>query len=98
MLGLGLVRRDLGGGQDDAEKQPVAVGPAQQIGVLALPAQTGALGQGLLHQGGGVDEDLHLLPQPRRHLTGQDLQPALDHLVIVVAARIDRDIARRPVL
>src|SRR5690606_1505595 len=89
---------DFGGGQDGPQEQPVAVCAAEQVGVLALPAQARPLSQRLLHQGGGVDEDLDLLTQPRGDLTGQDLQPSLDDLVIVVAARIDGDVARRRLL
>ena len=97
MFGFGRVRFDLGGGQYGTQKQPVAVGAAEQIGVFALPAQAGALGQRLLHQGGGVDEDLDVGAVAGRDLTRQLFQPTLDDLVIVVAARIDRDVSGRAV-
>jgi len=90
---LRRIGRDVRCRQDDAQKQPVAVVAAEQVGVLALPAQPGPLGQRFLHQGGGVDEHLNLGAQQGRDLARQGLQPPLDDLMIVVPARINRDIA-----
>ena len=41
------------------KEQPAALPPADQIGVLALPADARGLGQRLFHDGCGVDEHLH---------------------------------------
>ena len=97
MLSLGRIRLERGSGQYHAEKQPVAVGAAQQVGVFALPAEAGALGQRLFHQRGGVDEDLDVLACAGGDLAGQGLEAPLDDLVIVIAPGVDRDIAGRPV-
>ena len=54
----GLVRFQLKAGVDDAEEQPIAMLAAQEIGVLALPADSGGGGQRLFHHRRGIDEDL----------------------------------------
>jgi len=60
--------------------------------MLALPAKPGGFRQRLFHHRGSVDEHLHV---GARHLgdqpAGKLLQPALHHVVIVGALRIDRD-------
>ena len=70
--------------------------PADQIGVLALPAQPGGLPQRLFHYRRCIDEHLHancaepafsgLCHQP----AGQRFFGLLDRVVIVAALRIDR--------
>ncbi len=87
----GGVGRQLQVGQHRAQEQPRAVLAGDEVGVLSLPAETGGLGQGFLHQGSGVHEHLHLAAQPGRHPAGKLLQPSLDQLVIVVALGVDRD-------
>ena len=62
MILLWRIRLNLRGGQDGAEKEPGAVVTRHEIGVLALPAETSALRQWLLHQRRCIDEDLHLAP------------------------------------
>ncbi len=94
LLGWG-VRLQLQVGQHRAQEQPGAMLSRDQIGVLALPAEAGRLGQGLFHQGRGVDEHLDLAAEPGGHPAAELLQPALDQLVIVVALGIDGD--RRPI-
>ncbi len=59
--------------------------------MLALPAEAGGLGQGLLHHRRRVDEDLHAGSRAGGEETGGFLQLALDHVVIVAVAGIDRD-------
>ncbi len=93
VFGFGRVGLDLGSGQDDTQEQPVAVVAAEQVCVFALPAEAGALGERLFHQGGGVDEDLDLGRQASGDLAGECLQTALDDFVIVVASGIDGDVA-----
>ena len=69
-----------------------------QVGVLALPAETGAGSERLFHHGGGIDEHLHVAAGVRDEPARDRLQLTLDDLVIVVALRIDRDraaVARR---
>ena len=58
MVGLRRVRRQLDVGEDRAEKQPGAEVAADQISVLALPADAGGRGKRLLHQRRGIDEHL----------------------------------------
>ena len=62
MIAVGLVARQVGRGEDRAEKQPRAEFARDQIGVLALPAQSRRLRQRLFHHGGGIDEHFHLSP------------------------------------
>ena len=95
MIGVGLVARQIGRGEDRAEKQPGAEFARHQIGVLALPAQSGRLRQRLFHHGGGIDEHLDLAAGRRDQPSRQRLQPLLDQVVIIVALRIDRDRAAR---
>ena len=51
---------ELEAGQDHAEEQPAAMLAADEVGVLALPADPRRLGERLLHHRRGVDEDLQL--------------------------------------
>ena len=55
-----LVGRQLERGEDRAQEQPGAELARHEVGVLALPAEAGLLGERLLHHGGGVDEHLHV--------------------------------------
>ncbi len=66
---------------------------ADQVGVLALPAEPRLLRQRLLQHRGGVDEHLHLGRETRGEPAGELLEPALEHVVIVAMAGIDRQIA-----
>jgi hypothetical protein len=54
------VRLQLEAGQNDSEEQPAAMLAADEVGMLALPADPGGLGEGLLHPRRGVDEHLEL--------------------------------------
>jgi hypothetical protein len=47
-------------GVDRAEEQPAAVPAADEVGMLALPADTRGLRQRLFHHRRGVDEDLEI--------------------------------------
>ena len=80
-----------GGGEDAAEEQPRAELPADQIGVLALPAEPGGLGERLFHDRRGVDEHFDVAAAPGGDLAGQFLELALDDVVIVAVLRIDGD-------
>ena len=88
---LGLIRREVKRGEDGAKEQPRAELARDEIGVLALPAEPGAGGQRLLHDGGGVNEHLHLAAGMGDEPARQRLEPRLDDLVVVVALGIDRD-------
>jgi len=77
-------------GIDSAEEQPAAVIAADDIGMLALPAQTGGLRQRLFHHRRGVDKDLYLALRLGNQPAGGALQRALDHIMIILALRIDR--------
>ena len=71
MIGLRRVGRQLGAGEDRAEEQPGAELAADEIGVLALPAEAGRGGERLFHQRRGVDEDLHLAAGARLEAAGE---------------------------
>ena len=61
MIALRLVDHKIGGGEHRAEKQPGAMRAADEIGVLALPAEPGRCRQRLFHHRRGIDEDLDVL-------------------------------------
>ena len=92
----GRVRLQLEAGQDHAEEQPAAMLAADEIGMLALPADAGRLGERLFHHRRGVDEHLELGRRLLDDEARQRLQRLLDRLVIVAALRIDRDARRVP--
>ena len=85
-VGLELER-----GHDDPEEQPVAMGPRQQIAVLALPADPGRRGERLLHHRRGVDKHFQLARRSIDDESRQRLQALLDRLVIVAALGVGRD-------
>jgi hypothetical protein len=91
MVALGLVGRQLQRGENSAEEEPRAHTARHQVGVLALPAQPGRLSQRLLHDRGGIDEDLDLAALLLDQPAPQPLQPLLDHVVIVAALGVDAD-------
>jgi hypothetical protein len=66
--------------------------PADQIGVLALPADPGCLAQRLFHHRGGVDEDLQFACRLARDQPARQRLERLFHDVVVIAPlRIDRN-------
>ena len=99
MIALGRIERQRQRREDRAEKQPGAELARDEIGVLALPAKARRLRQRLLHHGRGVDENLDLRRAKAAMRAAATSQPAscfrraLDDVVIVAVARIDRDIA-----
>ena len=95
MVGFGRVRRQRHGREERAEEEPGAELAADEIGVLALPAEPGRLGQRLLHHRRGVDEDLERLAGRPVQPAPQRLQPLLENVVIVVPLRVDGDRAVR---
>src|SRR3546814_7293486 len=64
---------------------------ADEVGVLALPAEPGRRRQRLFHHRRGVHEDLHVLACARGEPRGDLLETALDQVVVVAVARIDGD-------
>ena len=64
---------------------------ADQIGVLALPADARRLGQRLFHHRRGIDEHLQLAAGLRDQPSRERFQRLLDRLVIIAALGIDRD-------
>ena len=97
MVALGRVRRHLGRAVDRAEEQPGAEIAADQIGMLALPAEACGRGERLLHHRRGIDEDFQRRAGCLAEPATDGLEARLDHVVIVVAPRIDRDEAAGPV-
>jgi hypothetical protein len=91
VIDLGFIDRKLERCEDGTEEQPRAVISRHQIGVLALPAETRARRERLLHHGRRIDEHLHVAAGIRHKPARDCLQLRLDELVIVVALRVDRD-------
>src|ERR1700733_11066422 len=58
--------------------------------MLPLPPKTTALGQGLFHDRGRIDEDLHLAFEARHEELGQMFQPTLDEIVVVAVPGVNR--------
>lgn len=98
MVRAGIIVWKILRGEDRAEKKPRAQFARDQIGVLALPAQSRRLGQRLFHHRGSVYEHLDLAAGVGDQPSAERLQPLLDYVVIVVASRIDRDRAARALL
>ena len=92
-FGMWFVGRQVRIGQNGAEKQPGAEAARDKDGMLALPADAGGLSEGLFHQRRGIDEDLDLGAGASGQKPRQVLELALDDVVIVAVAGIDRDIA-----
>ncbi len=63
--GVGRVGRELERGVDLAQEEPGAVAAGDQVGVLALPAEAGGLGERLFHDRGGIDEDFDVAARGR---------------------------------
>ena len=81
------------GGHQRAQQQPGAIAAADEIGVLALPAEPRGLRQRLLHDGRGIDEHLERgrrLPggSLRDQPAGERFQRLLDDIMIILPLRI----------
>ena len=79
------------GGEDLGQEQPGSEIAAQQVGVLALPADPGAGGQRFFHHRRGIDEDLDAAAVVVGDPAAQLLALFLQHVVIVAALGIDAD-------
>ena len=82
-------------GEDLADEEVRAGIARDEIGVLAYPPEAGVARQRLLEHGPGVDE--HAIthrPDALDDVVGQPLQGVAQHLVIVAAQRITRDVAQ----
>src|SRR5690606_38109995 len=62
-----------------------------EVRMLALPAEPRLLRERLFHDRRGVDEDLEFARERGRDPAAERLEALLDEVVIVAAARIDRD-------
>ena len=93
MIGFCCIRDQHRVSQHHAQEEPGAEFAADQVRMLALPAQTGLGRQRLFHQRRGIDEDFHLGARLRHEGAGKLLQPRFQQVVIVPPPRIDRDIA-----
>src|SRR3546814_14509032 len=78
---------------DRAQEEPTAMLAADEVGVLALPAQSRRLGQRLLHHRRRVDEHLEVAVTLGDDAAGARLQRLLYGVVIVPAPCVDRDAA-----
>ena len=87
--GVRHVGRELERGVERAEEEPASVRAADEIGVLALPAETGGFGERLFHDRGGIDEHLELAAGKLDQPPGERLQRLLDEVMIVRALRVD---------
>lgn len=79
------------GAKDCAEKEPRTMLARDEVGVFALPAEPGALREGLLHQRRGVDENFDVCIGFARKPLCELLQLALDDVVIVAPGGIRRN-------
>ena len=95
MILFRLVRRNHGRREDRADEEPGAEFARDKVRVLSLPAETCRGGKRLLHDGGGVDEHLHLSFRQGLDGAGKRFELRLEHAVIVGALRIDRDCPAR---
>ena len=84
-----IVGRQIEGGEYLRQKKPRAEIARYQIAVLALPAEAGARRQRFLHHRRGIDEQLDLNAMVARDIAGELLQALFQHLVIILALRID---------
>ena len=84
-IARGRIGIELQLGEEHAQQQPAAMLAADEIGVLALPAEPGRLRQRLLHHRRGIDEHLELATALRHQPAGERLQRLLDDVVIVLA-------------
>ena len=89
------IGREFEGGEDGAEEEPGAEVAADEVRVLALPAESRRGGERLLHHRRGIDEDLHAGVEFRHHPARERLEAFLDQVMIVAIAGIDRDRAAR---
>src|SRR5688572_12483658 len=93
MLGLWRIQRQRQVAVDLAEEKPRARLAAQQQGVLAAPADPGARGKLDFHHRCRIAE--HAVPERAgrlRNALAQPLQPAAQHLVVIAATRVLRDV------
>src|SRR6516164_9011160 len=91
MVGLRIIRLESQAQINLPEEQPGAEIARYQIGVLALPAEPGVLGERLLHHRGRVDEELEPTRPALLDPVRECLKAALQGVVVVAPARIDRD-------
>ena len=91
VIGLRGIGLELEAQIDLAEEQPGAELPRDQIGVLALPAEPGALGERLFHDRRGIDKELQRARPALLDPMRERLQAALQGVVIIAPARIDRN-------
>ena len=91
MVGRGAIGFQIEAQIDLAEKQPGAEITRHQVGVLALPAEPGLLGERLLHHRSGVDKELQrtrpMLLNPAR----ERFQAPLQGIVVIAASCVDRN-------
>ena len=88
---LGSIGRELEREEDLAEKQPRAELPRNEIGVLALPAEAGAPGDRLFHHRRGIDKQLERARPALLDPMREPFQAPLQSVVIIAAARINRE-------
>ena len=91
MVGSFVASAEIERRQDDAEEEPRAVFAADEVRMLALPAEACGLSQRFFHHGGGVDEDFDLAAEFGDERARHVLQALLDDVVIVGALSVDRD-------
>ena len=61
--------------------------------MLALPAETSLLGEGLLHDGSGVDKDFAAGSEAAGDEGREVLKHSFNNIVVVPVARVDGDVA-----
>src|SRR6516164_5057042 len=96
MVGLRTIRLESQAQINLPEEQPGAEIARHQIGVLALPAEPGALGEWLLHHRGGVDKELEPARPAFLDPVRECAEAALQGVVVIAPARVNRDRAAIP--
>ena len=91
VVNFGGVHGQVQCGEHRADEKPVAQIAADQIGVLALPAQTRGLPQRLFWHWRGVYKYLHFAPALGNQPARQTFQTFFYRVVIIAILRIDRD-------
>ena len=98
MVVLGSVHRQVEACENRAQEQPRTELARNEISMLTLPAEACGFGERLFHDRRRVDKDFDLTTGVVDEPAPKFLEPRLDHLVIIVAARVYGDGTLHPLL
>lgn len=89
---LRLIRFKIEGGENGAQKKPLAFFGVQQNGVFALPSETGLLGDGFFEEWAGVNVGA-VFPAPFAENGAEVFKAFVDELVVIAAEGVFGDAA-----